>query len=357
MNTTALDESKKKAFAGDLMDVLNKGSLSLMIAIGHQTELFDKMAELPASTSEEVAKAANLNERYVREWLNAMVVGKVVDYDAEAKNYHLPPEHAASLTRAAGAGNLAPWIQFVPYVAQVQDKIIECFRNGGGVPYSEYKDFAKFLSEGTSPLFDAQLIDVVLPMAPGLVDALKEGIDVLEVGCGSGHALGLMAQAFPNSRFTGYNFLEDNVEIGETKAKELGLSNFNIEAQDVAKMDAKGKYDLVTAFDMVHDQAQPAVVLKGVADALKPGGTFLMSDMKASTHVENNMDHPMGVFGYSMSTMHCMTVSLAYDGVGLGAMWGEEKAKEMLAEAGMEVLDVKQTETDPLNNFYISKKP
>jgi 2-polyprenyl-3-methyl-5-hydroxy-6-metoxy-1,4-benzoquinol methylase len=354
---TTLDQSKKDAFAGRMLGVLNDGFLALMVSVGHRTRLFDTMATMPPSTSEAIAAKAGLQERYVRECLGALVVGKVVDYDAKAKTYSLPPEHAASLTREAGKDNLASFIRMLPWVAKVEDQVVDCFRKGGGVSYSEYDGMSEVLQEASGPLFDASLIDVVLPMVPDLENAMNRGIDVLEVGCGTGHALTLLAKQFPKSRFVGYDLVDENVDQGKATAREAGLMNASFEIKDVTTMTHAGQFDLVTAFDTVHDQARPDVLLSGIARALKPGGTFLMSDIRASTRLENNLDHPIGVFGYSMSCMHCMTVSLACDGMGLGAMWGEEKAREMIAAAGLEVLDVRQAEGDPINNFYIARKP
>lgn len=354
---TDFDQSKKEAFAGRMMGILNDGFLGVMISVGHRVGLFDKMAELPPSTSQEIADAAGLQERYVRECLGALVTGKIVDYDPNAKTYVLPKEHVPSITRGGGAENLAAFIQFLPHVGKVEDQIVDCFRNGGGVPYSEYTGFSEVMHQATAPLFDASLMNEILPLVPELTASLEKGVDVLEVGCGSGHALVLLAKNFPNSRFVGYDLLDESVAMGKAAAQEAGLQNVSIEKQDVAAMTHEAQFDVVVAFDMVHDQAKPDVLLSGIARALKPGGTYLMSDVKASTFLENNLDHPLGPFFYSISCMHCMPVSLAYDGMGLGAVWGEEKASEMIREAGLELLDIKQTETDPLNNFYIARRP
>jgi 2-polyprenyl-3-methyl-5-hydroxy-6-metoxy-1,4-benzoquinol methylase len=128
------------------------------------------------------------------------------------------------------------------------------------------------------------------------------------------------------------------------------------EARDVTRLGETEKYDLITAFDAIHDQARPALVLRGIADALRPGGTFLMQDIRGSRHVEKNLDHPIAPFIYTISTMHCMTVSLAAGGDGLGTMWGEETAVEMLAEAGFPNVEVRQLAHDIMNNFYIARK-
>jgi 2-polyprenyl-3-methyl-5-hydroxy-6-metoxy-1,4-benzoquinol methylase len=204
--------------------------------------------------------------------------------------------------------------------------------------------------------FERTLVSSVIPLMPDVMDALQAGIGVLDIGCGEGHSTNLLAHAYPNSRFTGYDLREDALEKARAKAASLVLRNVRFVRQDLSAIEEREAYDLVTAFDVIHDQAHPRTVLKNIAAILKPGGTFLMVDIKASSEVHENLDHPMGPFLYTISTMHCMTVSLARGGEGLGTMWGEQKALELLAEAGFTDVAVKQVEGDFLNNFYIAKK-
>jgi SAM-dependent methyltransferase len=354
--TQKIDMAAAEAFAGKMVDIINGGFLALVTSVGHRTGLFDAMAELPPSTSEEIASAAGLNERYVREWLATMTVGRVVEYDATTKKYRLPPEHAVSLTRSAGASNLASNTQFVSIIGGVEDELVESFRQGGGVPYSSYGRFHPMMAEMNGSVFDATLIDVTLPLVPGLVDRLKAGIDVADVGCGSGHAINLMAAAFPASRFTGIDFSEEGVAAGRAEAEQMSLPNASFEVEDAALMDRAGSFDFITTFDSIHDQAQPRKVLKNIANALRPDGTFLMVDIRADSELQNNMDHPLAPFLYAISTMHCMTVSLALDGEGLGTMWGEQKARELLAEAGFSQVTVESVQGDIFNSFYIATK-
>ena len=189
------------AFAERLLAVLNDGALALMTAIGHRTGLFDTMATLPPSTSAEVADACGLNERYVREWLAAMTTGGFVEHDPGTMTFELPADHAGWLTRAVGPDNLALQAQYIGLLAQVEDRIVDSFRHGGGVSYSEFRTFTKLMAEDSSTVLDASLIDGILPLVPGIVERLQRGIAVADVGCGSGHAINLMAQAFSNSRF------------------------------------------------------------------------------------------------------------------------------------------------------------
>jgi len=356
MTIQELDATKAEAFAGQMLGLFNGAMLSLMVSIGHQTGLFDRMAGLPPSTSAQIAQSAGLNERYVREWLGAMVTGRIIEYDPNSGAYRLPPEHAATLTRAAGPDNLANLAQYIPLMGNVEEHIISAFRNGGGVPYSAFPRFQQLQAEESAQIHDAVLIDVTLPLVPGLVDRLNAGIDVLDIGCGQGHSINLMARAFSNSRFTGYDFSEEGIAAANSEAAAWGLSNARSEVKDAATLNEPAAYDLITAFDTIHDQAQPTGVLRAIAEALRPGGVFLMVDIAASSNVHENMDHPLGPALYAVSTMHCMTVSLALNGEGLGTMWGEQLARQKLAAAGFTRVDVKQVPGDFLNNYYIATK-
>jgi len=356
MAEPVFDHPRSEAFAGRMMDALNGAGITLMMSIGHQVGLFDAMAGRPPATSEQIAAAAGLNERYVREWLGVMVTGGVIDYTSTDGTHMLPAEHAAWLTRDAGTDNLAVTAQFVPLLAQIEQPLIECFRHGGGVPYAAYPRFQQVMADNSAAIHDAALIETTLPLVPGLPARLAAGIDVADIGCGSGHAVNLMAQAFPNSRFVGYDFSEDGTSAGRDEARRLGLTNARFEARDVTRLEAREQFDLITAFDAIHDQAQPARVLAGIAEAMRPDGVFLMVDIGASSHLDENMEYPLAPLMYTISCMHCMTVSLALDGVGLGAMWGEQKALEMLAEAGFTRVEVKRIEDDLTDSYYVAMK-
>lgn len=350
------DAEVAERFADRMISVLNDASVALMTSIGHQVGLFDVMAQLPPGTSQEIAAAAGLQERYVREWLAAMTTGRIVHHDPVGGTYRLPAEHAASLTRAAGPDNLGHIMQFVSLLASVEESVVECFANGGGVPYSAYPRFHRLMAEDSATVHDAALIDGILPLVPGLTERLREGIDVADVGCGQGHAVNLMAQEFPNSRFTGYDFAAEAIEAGRAEAARLRLSNANFARRDVTELGVTDRYDLITAFDAIHDQAQPARVLSGIATALCADGVFFMVDAKASSHVHENLDLPWAAFLYTLSTMHCMTVSLALGGTGLGTVWGEQVAVVMLRDAGFTQVEVKEIEADPFNNYYVATR-
>lgn len=345
-----------EAFTDRMVSTIDNASLTLLLSLGHQTGLLDTMAALPPSSSAEIAEAAHLDERYVREWLGGMTTGRVVDYDAESGTYTLPAQRAAVLTSAAGPNNLALVAQFVPLLSEVEQKILGCFRAGGGLPYSEYPRFHTLMAQQSGVVFDAGLVDVVLPLVDGLPERLRSGADVADFGCGSGHAVNVMAQAFPASRFTGIDFSEEAIAAGRDEAARLGLSNVTFESHDLPTLDKEAVYDVIVVFDAIHDQAHPARVLENIHRALRPGGVFLMADVKASSRLEDNVDVPMSTYLYTVSLMHCMTVSLAHGGAGLGAAWGTQLATSMLADAGFGDVVVAEVESDPINNYYIARK-
>ena len=353
------DNVKAEPFAGKLLEILNGGCPSLLISVGHKTGLFDTLSGLQnPSTSEEIAKKANLNERYVREWLGGMVVGGIVEYFPNEKKYLLPPEHSAFTTRAAGIDNIALFSQYVSLMGLVEDKIVNCFRNGGGVPYSEYPAFQSLQAEETSRVFDSRLIDQIIPLTgKDMIDKLRSGAFVMEVGCGRGHALNLMPKTFPNSKFFGYDLSEEGVESGIKESKEMNLINVEFGVKDVNNLNDTNKYDLIMAFDTIHDQAHPTTVLSKIYNSLKVNGTFLMQDIAASSKTEENIQNPLAPTLYTFSTMHCMTVSLAQGGDGLGTVWGRQMAEQKLKEAGFsDTINVKQVDGDILNYYYIVKK-
>lgn len=343
-----------ESFEDQMLDIMNKSALALMISVGHRTKLFDTMSKLPASTSTDIARNSNLNERYVREWLGALVTAKIIDYDPQSSLYSLSKEKANFLTRN-GSFNMATTAQFIPVLAQVEDEIIHCFENGGGVPYEKYHRFHDVMAEESSQTVLAELIDGILPIVPEIIEKLQQGIRVLDVGCGSGRAINLMAKTFPSSQFVGYDFSKEGITNAEREKEDLGITNSSFEQQDVANFDHEDHFDLITAFDAIHDQANPEKVLENIKRSLKPGGVFLMQDIAGSSKLENNLDHPLAPFLYTVSCLHCMTVSLALEGRGLGAMWGKEKAIEMLKEAGFSNVEVKQLPHDPINYFYVAR--
>jgi 2-polyprenyl-3-methyl-5-hydroxy-6-metoxy-1,4-benzoquinol methylase len=352
-------------FAAWLLAQFNGAGFCLMASIGHRCGLFDVMSGLTAATSHEIAAAAGLDERYVREWLGAMTTAGAIECldgsgDGSGEDgrdrYVMPPEHAALLTRAAGANNLAALAQYIAVLGSVEDDIVECFRHGGGVPYERFPRFHAVMAEDSGASVVSSLETHVLPLVPGLREDLERGIAVLDVGCGSGRIINQMAEMFPWSTFEGRDLSHEAIDTARREALDGCLSNVSFHVEDLSDFDRTAPpaaFDLVTTFDAIHDQGNPLAVLKGIRRALKPGGIYLMQDIRASSRVRENVDHPLGTLLYAVSCMHCMTVSLAQGGAGLGAMWGEQLTREYLTRAGFTSVDTHQLAHDIQNNWYV----
>ncbi len=351
--TLALDEARVKEVAGRLLAIYTGSVLTKAIALGHETGALEALAAAPG-TVEEVASRAGLQERYVREWLGLMACGGLVDYDQASLSYALPAELAALLTGPT-ARNLAPMSGVLEAIGKRREMVARCFREGGGVPYSEFMpDFTTQMDGGWRRIYDQQLLDAFLPIEPDLLRRLEAGCSALDVGCGTGHAINLMARAFPRSRFAGYDLNEQAIALAREEAASMGLANARFEVLDVAALPLEPTWDIVFAFDAIHDQVDPAGVLRGVHEALAPGGIFFAVDFKFASNLAANLGNPFAGLYYGISLMHCMTVSLAEGGAGLGAVWGMELATRMLHEAGFSTVAIRDTPR-PQNCVYVCR--
>jgi 2-polyprenyl-3-methyl-5-hydroxy-6-metoxy-1,4-benzoquinol methylase len=271
-----------KQFGGKLLSIYTGGVLTKLIEVGYQVGLFEASKAGPA-TSEELSERAGLKERYVREWLGAMTTSGIYSYDAESKRYTLPEEHALLLAGDT-AQNLCPLSRMVNHFGTHLPKLIACFRAGGGIPYSAYRPvFTQCMDDVWRRIYDQQLVAGFIGAVAGLPETLRRGIRVLDIGCGTGHAMNILAREFPASRFYGYDIADDGIEGARTEAKKMGLSNATFEVMDVTNLPSEPKFDLITAFDAIHDQKSPDAVLRGVNRALAPQGSFLMIEFKFSS--------------------------------------------------------------------------
>src|SRR5262245_3037017 len=352
----SVDDQATGAFAERLFETYTQGMLTLMIDLAHRTGLLDAVAAGPG-TSADLAERAGLSERYVRECLGALTTGRIADYDPTDQRYSLPPERAACLS-GEGSLNIAPMSRFVTALSKTLDEVAAAFRVGGGVPYERFRpEFTDLMDGASRGFFDGQLIDGVLPLTGDLPARLAEGIRVADIGCGSGHSTNLLAKAYPRSVFVGYDIAADALDRAQSEATEYGLTNVSFQRLDVTQLPAEPPLDAAFAFDAIHDQVDPAAVLDRVQAALRPGGIFVMFDTKTSSRVENNLANPMAALLYSVSTLHCLTGWLAEGGAGLGAVWGEELARRMLADAGFAGIEVHDVPDDPLDVVYVARRP
>lgn len=355
ISTPVFDHAMADAFAERLVGALSDAALILMTSFGHRSGLFDTLAGLPAATSEQIAAAAGLSERYVREWLAVMVTSEVVIYAPASGEYQLPAEHAAFLTRAASPDNLAVTAQFISIMAAVEEPMLARLRSGEGLRYEHFQHFHEVMAEDSAQLVLAALDDHILPLVDGLTGHLEQGIEVADVACGGGRALLHLAKTFPASRFVGVDLCAEAFAETQVQAIRLGLENLRFEARDLSAVECLGQFDLITAFDAVHDQRDPQGLLTMMRRSLGPDGVLLMQDIGGSSRLENNIGNPYAPLLYAISLMHCTPISIGQGGAGLGTMWGVETAEEYLAAAGFGDIRMHRLPHDPLNAYFVAR--
>jgi SAM-dependent methyltransferase len=336
------DPTAEHPFERRLLEIYTGGILTQLIEIGYRTGLFEAAAAGP-DTSAGLSERAGLDERYVREWLGAMASAGILTYEPESARFTLPPEHAALLA-GDRASNVAPQSRLVNHFGGLLSEIVERFRDGEGLGYERYRpEFTGCEDDTWRRIYDEHLVDGFVAASPGLAERLAAGARVLDLGCGTGHAVNLLAAAYPASSFTGIDIAGDAIAAAREEAAAMGLANARFQQADAAGLPAEPAWDAILAFDAIHDQRDPATVLRRVRQALAEGGRFLMIEFAFSSRLEGNIGNPYAPLYYGFSVLHCMPVSLAGGGAGLGAVWGEERAREMLDEAGFGRVETRPT--------------
>jgi SAM-dependent methyltransferase len=334
-SATEPDREKVRAFAAQILSDIGTAVQGALTYIGDKLDIFKAMAAANAPmTVEELADKTGLSARYLREWLGAMTAARYVDYDSANKTYFLPPERAAILADDNNPFFLGGFIQESVPLISMAPRVAEAFRTGKGVPQSAYPpDMFAAIERSSAGIFKNQLVRRWLPAMPQVEEKLKAGGSALDVGCGSGRASIALAQAFPNARVVGFDSHPDSVERARANAKAAGLGErVKFEVADCAKLPAR-EFDLVSTFDVIHDSVDPEGLMRSIKGALAADGTYLMVEMNVSADVGENIN-PLGRLMYSCSTLYCLTTSLAQGGAGIGAMMGEEKARELGVAAG-----------------------
>lgn len=302
--------------------------------IGDRLGLFKAMKESGPVTSDELAARTQLSERYLREWLNAMAAAQYVAYDATSRKYHLTPEYAMVLADEESPFFAGSYFQMVQSVMTVAPKVSESFLTGKGVDQADYPPWMFEASERNSfPRYKYKLIKKWIAAMPDVVERLRAGGTAVDVGCGGGRAVILIAQAFPKARVFGYDLVAQSIERARRNAQAVGVADRVVFEVSNGVNLPNSKFDLITTFDVVHDAVDPVGLMSAIRSALAPGGTYLVQEINVSSKPEEN-HRPLGKMVYSISIMYCMTTSLAHGGAGIGAAMGEVKARELAEQAG-----------------------
>jgi SAM-dependent methyltransferase len=348
-----IDRRAAGEFARDLVAHLSSAMLVTHLELGRRTGLLEALASGPIALPD-LAARTGLVERYVREWLGLAVTGGVVIHDPGDDTYVLPPEHAAALV-APSPYHLSGMVSIAVGATQALDRMEQAFREGGGIGYSEQPhDVDEVIDRLSRHRYDALLIDSYLAQVPGLTDRLAAGARILELGCGRGQAARLMAAAFPDSEVVGLDLSEEAVADARAAAARDDLHNVRFVTGSATSPPA-GPWGVVCAFDVVHDLAHPHETLRAVREVLAPDGLFLMIDSGAPPTLQEQAELPWAPMMYGVSLAHCMTVSLAQQGEGLGSMWGREAALNALADAGFGDVDTYDLKGDPMDLLYVAR--
>jgi SAM-dependent methyltransferase len=348
--------SKQEAFIGKALSDASGALTCILAGIGDRLGLFKDLASNGPSTSSELAARTAIQERYAREWLGGMASAGYVEYDPATRQFRLPPEHAPALAQEGGPFFFGGMYQMFPAMVSVVDQITEAFRIGGGVRQGVYPAaFWDGMERFTAGWFENLLLQHWIPAMPEVEAKLKQGADVADIGCGRGRALVKLAQAFPKSRYTGYDVFGPAVEQASERARNADVADrVKFEQLDVVK-GLPQQFDLITTFDVVHDAADPLGLLKAIRSALKPDGHYVCLDSNCSDKLEENAG-PLGAMFHGVSILYCMTTSLANGGAGLGTLgFHESKVHEFCAEAGFTSVRRLPLE-NPFNNIYEIKQ-
>lgn len=342
-----VDQEKLHAFLGKLLADLGGAYSVALVRMGERLGLYRAMKDGEPVSAAELAGRTGLAERYVREWLAHQAASGYVSHDATSGRFTLPPEHAMCFADSDGPVYMLGAFDSAIAMIGNQPMVEAAFRSGGGVAWGDqtgclFCAVAKFFRPG----YQANIVESWLPALDGMVTRLERGARVADIGCGHGHSTMIMAQAFPNSQFVGFDFHAGSIAEAKQHATAHGLPNLTFEVA-AAKTFNGGGYDLVTAFDCLHDMGDPVGAAGRVLEQLKPDGSWMIVEPIAGDRLEDNLN-PVGRLYYAASTMICVPTSLAQDvGAALGAQAGEAKLREVITAAGFR--SVRRATETPFN--------
>lgn len=329
-----VDRDAVWTFMERFVDLASGAATIMTLAVADRTGLLAVLADGHPRTMDQAAGDAGLDGRYTREILSQLVAASVLEFDARSGEVSLPAEHATVIADDASPYAMAGWLDMLSAAAPLIDDIATAARQGGGVSADRYPDrWVRGVARANSPGMRILLTRRWLPALPDVVERLQEGARVADIGCGSGAAALAMAAAYPRSEVIGFDIDPRALSAARAAAATAGLGNVSFVHGSVGELPLDPPFDLVTAFDVVHDLADPSGALRRIRDALAPGGSLLMMEPALSARLEKNVGGREALF-YGVSLLHCMTQSLAVGGAGLGAAWGPEKAEELCRAAG-----------------------
>lgn len=333
--SSEVDQQKLQEFMGKFVNDLGAAMSASLILLGDELGLYRAMADTGKVSSKELAQRTGTHERCVREWLAAQAASGYVSYDDATKQYYLSPEQSFALAQEDSPAYIPGAFQIVSSVVKDAHKVAEAFRTGSGVGWHEHHPS---LFEGTErffrPNYAANLVANWLPALDGVVDKLRNGAVVADVGCGFGASTILLAQAFPKSKFYGYDYHQMSIEKAKERARRAGVLDRIEFRQATAKDYPNEQYDMIAFFDCLHDMGDPVGAAKHARSTIKTDGTWMIVEPFANDDVKDNLN-PIGRVFYSASTMVCTPASMSQEvGAALGAQAGEKRMREVVTQGG-----------------------
>ncbi len=334
VDMNALNEDKLHEFVGKLLGDLGGAFSVPLVRIGEKLGLYDALFEAGTASVAELAQTTGTNERYIHEWACAQAASGYLDYDAAAETFTMTPEQAMVFGIADSPVALSGAFEAAAAAIAGGDKVGDAFKTGEGVGWGDqatclFCATAKFFRPG----YTNHIVQEWLPALDGVVEKLQSGAKVADVGCGHGISTVIMAEAFPNSSFVGFDFHPDSIHHARQNAEEAGINNVSFETA-LAKEVPAGNYDFVALFDCLHDMGDPEGALKHLRSTMASDGSLMIVEPMAGDAVSDNLN-PVGRLYYSASTVICVPTSLAQEvGLALGAQAGEKRLSEVINGAG-----------------------
>lgn len=346
-----MDRDRVDVFLERMVGYASGATTIGLLAVADRCGLLAWLGEHESGTTADIASGAGLQERYVTEIMSGLAAAGVVEYQPDDPVFALPPEHALFLSSEMSPFFFGGWLDMIPSSMGKLDAVADAAKNGGGVGFDEFdKGTIRGIDRGNAPSQRAFLLSRWLPAIPGLVERMDSGIRVADVGCGTGTAAILMAQAYPGSDIHGFDISVDSLALARDRSDSI--PNVTFTKSSVAEVPADPPFELITTFDVIHDLADPLGGMSHIRESLAPDGQYLMMEPNMSSHLENNLDD-RGALLYGVSTLHCMTQSLAVGGAGLGAAWGAELAEDYATQAGFISFQRLEDITNRFSAFYL----
>lgn len=346
-----MDRDRIEAFLERFVGYASGATTMGLLAVADRCGLLAWLGEHGSGSVDEISDGAGLEARYVEEILSGLTAAGALEYHPATSTFTLPPEHALFLASETSPYFMGGWMDMMPSVMSQIDGIAQAAKHGGGVGFEEFgKGMIRGIDRGNGPSQRIFLLKRWLPAVPGLMEKLESGANVADVGCGVGTAAIVIAQEFPKAMVTGYDISEESLAVARSRSQDVENVTFTVSGVESIAVDPP--YDLVTAFDVIHDLVDPLAGMTRIRESLAPDGQFLMMEPNVSSNLEDNLD-PHGALVYGISALHCMTQSLARGGEGLGAAWGRQRAEDYAHRAGFGSFQPLESIENKFSAFYL----